>query len=290
MYACHFQEERKGLTMRKRAFAAVFSAALLLAGGAVLFGQDVRQAETENSMREFSVFANVIETDNELKKSLESTNTTGTEITTNAGEENTEFSQPEYFSPDQVEKLQTAAGQLFSTYPDAIGWLYIPGTSIDKPLMQGEDNDFYLRHAFDGSKLNAGSLFLDFRCEKRLLNPVNVVYGHNMKNGSMFAGLLKFGNRDYFDAHRYGYLAMPDRVYQIEFFSLAKANSNDILYDGSQPVSVWLPHVREISSIYYDIPTSENDRYISLSTCSYEFKDARTVLTGRLTELEGDAD
>ncbi|MDE6730266.1 MAG: class B sortase [Oscillospiraceae bacterium] len=189
-----------------------------------------------------------------------------------------------------LQQLRDAASVLTEAYPDAVGWLYLPETNINYPLMQGEDNAFYLHHAYDGSSLSAGSVFLDYRCEPRLLNPINVVYAHNMKNGSMFAGLLKFGDSAYFDSHRYGWLATADKVYRIDFFSLAKANYHDPIYDGSQPIHDWISRIQNLSVICKEISYDACDRFISLSTCSNEFANARTVLTGKLVEMEGDTD
>ncbi len=163
----------------------------------------------------------------------------------------------------------------------------IPDTLINYPIMQSDDNNFYLHHSYDGSGLQSGSVFLDYRCENRFMNPINILYGHNMKNGSMFAGVLNFADSAYFDSHRYGWIATPETVYRIDFFSCAKADMNDELYDGSMPVSQWIPHISDRSALFKDAEFSEDDRFISLSTCSYEFKNARTILTGKLVETIG---
>ena len=102
----------------------------------------------------------------------------------------------------------------------------------------------------------------------------------------MFAGLLKYGDTAYFEENRYGWLATESIVYRIDFFSLAKADWEDAIYDGSQPVADWMPRLRSLSRIYNDMSYTEADRFISLSTCSYEFKNARTVLTGKLVEMK----
>lgn len=153
--------------------------------------------------------------------------------------------------------------------------------------MQSDDNDYYLSHAYDGSYLKAGSVFLDNRCENRFMNPINIVYAHNMKNGSMFAGLLKFADPAYFDGHRYGWLSTPETVYRVDFFSCARTDWHDELYDGSLSVTDWIPHVENLSVVCREMEYSENDRFISLSTCSYEFQNARTILTGKLVETIG---
>ena len=179
------------------------------------------------------------------------------------------------------------AQSLNEAYPDAIGWLYIPNTNISYPVTQGRDNEYYLSHAYDGSSLKAGTIFLDYRCENRFMNPVNILYGHSMKNGTMFAGVLNFADSSYFESHRYGWLATPETVYRIDFFSCAKTDYNDELYDGNTPITEWIPHICEKSVVQRETEYTDNDRFISLSTCSYEYPNARTVLTGRLVEMTG---
>ncbi len=276
--------------MKKRTITivAAVSAALLLGGGVMLLKDDAAQMAKSAEIREFSISEKVRTELDDISDEL----TEETEPETIISEEISDDSEPVPATgtlPTEVlQQLKDTAKNLKAAYPDAIGWLYIPDTAINYPLMQGNDNDYYLHHAYDGSRLTAGSIFLDYRCENRLLNPINVVYGHNMKNGSMFAGLLKYGDTVYFNEHRYGWLATESIVYRIDFFSLAKADREDSIYDGSQPVADWMPRLRSLSGICNEMTYTEADRFISLSTCSYEFKNARTVLTGKLVEMRED--
>ena len=189
--------------------------------------------------------------------------------------------------PDEIrQRLIDSAQSLNSAYPNAIGWLYIPNTRISYPVMQGEDNEYYLHHDFDGSPLKAGSIFLDYRCENRLMNPINVLYGHNMRNGSMFAQVTSYTTDSFFEAHRYGWLSTPETVYRIDYFTCSIVRSDDRLYNGDSPISEWIPHIYDSAVVSREMSYSGNDRFISLSTCSYEFENARTVLTGRLVNTE----
>ena len=154
--------------------------------------------------------------------------------------------------------------------------------------MQGEDNDFYLTHGTDGRSLKCGCIELDFRCENRFQNNFNILYGHNMKNGSMFANVCRFKERSYYDSHPYGWMYTSDSVYRLDFFSVAVTDWHDEIYNGFRSLDEWTPHLKEISRIYEEVGLTEQDRLVLLSTCSYEFDNARTVLTGRLVEMEGD--
>ncbi len=277
----------------KLGIMAAVSAALLLGGAMLYFKDNIAQEIAENDLEPFRPITISQGTLDKITDDLIA-ETTAAEIIpigntqTTATAEIPQDTEVSNTLPDDVrQSLIDSAQSLNNAYPDAIGWLYIPDSSINYPIMQGGDNDFYLHHAYDGSSLKSGSIFLDYRCENRFMNPVNIVYGHNMRNGSMFAGLLKFSDSAYFDSHRYGWIATPETVYRVDFFSCAKADMNDELYDGSALINEWLSHLYDVSVVWENADFSGNNRFISLSTCSYEFENARTILTGKLVEMNG---
>ncbi|MBP3380428.1 MAG: class B sortase [Ruminococcus sp.] len=257
------------------------------------FKDDIAQEIAENDLEPFRPITISQSTLDEITSDLIAETTTRNTIKTDSTETTVTAEIPQNTAvsdtlPDDVrQSLIESAQAMNSAYPDAVGWLYIPDSSVNYPIMQGDDNDFYLHHAYDGSSLKSGSIFLDYRCENRFMNPINIVYGHNMKNGSMFAGVLKFTDSAYFDSHRYGWIATPETVYRIDFFSCAKADMDDELYDGSTLINEWLSHLYDVSVVWENSDFSGNDRFISLSTCSYEFENARTILTGKLVEMNG---
>ena len=271
-----------------RILAAVSAAALLLGGAYLLTKDDFRQKLKETEIKPYMPTPTVLSALDEASET-ETTTTTTTSITVETAEHTTEAAittaSPE-LSAEVRHSLIDSAQSLNSAYPDALGWLYIPDTVISYPVMQSRDNDYYLSHAYDGTYLKAGSVFLDYRCEGRFRNPINIIYGHNMKNGSMFAQVTNFKNDSYFESHKYGWLATPETVYRIDFFSCAVADWHDSLYEGDTPVAEWVPHICDKSVVGREITYSDDDRFISLSTCSYEFQNARTILTGKLVETK----
>lgn len=277
----------------KLGIMAAVSAALLLGGTLLYFKDDITQEIAENNLEPFRPITVSQGTLDDITDDLIAETTAAEVLQAKSIQRdvNAEVSQNTAVSdalPDDVrQSLIESAQAMNSAYPDAVGWLYIPDSAINYPIMQGGDNDFYLHHAYDGSSLKSGSIFLDYHCENRFMNPINIVYGHNMSNGSMFAGLLSFADSAYFDSHRYGWLSTPEAVYRVDFFSCAKADMYDELYDGSMPVSQWIPHIADRSAVFRDAEFAEDDRFISLSTCSYEFENARTILTGKLVETIG---
>lgn len=223
----------------KLGIMAAVSAALLLGGAMLYFKDDIAQEIAENDLEPFRPITVSQGTLDEITSGLIAGTTTKNTIKTDSTETTVTAEIPQDTAvsdtlPDDVrQSLIESAQAMNSAYPDAVGWLYISDSAINYPVVQGGDNDFYLHHAYDGSYLKAGSVFLDNRCENRFMNPINIVYAHNMKNGSMFAGVQKFTDSAYFDSHRYGWIATPETVYRIDFFSCAKADMNDELYDGS---------------------------------------------------------
>lgn len=276
----------------KLSIMAAVSAALLLGGAYIYFHDDTAQKHIEDSVIKYKPAQAVRHELDKITADLAiETSVTSTEneaITTETvSMETPEISASDTLPDDVRQSLIDSVQSLHTEYPDCMGWLYIPDTSIDEPVMRCNDNDFYLNHAFDGSPLQAGSVFLDCRCEGRFMNPINILYSHNMRNGSMFADIPKYSEESYFEAHKYGWLATPEEVYRIDFFSCAKADWKDLLYDGGTSVSEWLPHIFDCSAVSREMNYSDGDRFISLSTCSYEFKNARTILTGRLVPTNG---
>ena len=89
---------------------------------------------------------------------------------------------------------------------DALGWIMIPETEISYPLVQGTDNQYYLTHTWDNTPSAVGAVFLDWRASPDLSDFHTLIYGHRMKNGSMFAGLKYFSDRDYWREHPYVYI------------------------------------------------------------------------------------
>ncbi|MCL2106825.1 MAG: class B sortase [Oscillospiraceae bacterium] len=167
---------------------------------------------------------------------------------------------------------------------DTVGWLTVPGTRIDYPFVRGPDNDFYLHRDFNGAYALAGTLFMDYRCAKDFSSKNTIIYGHHMKNGSMFGSLKKFQDKDFFAANSGAVIYLPDKIYALELFAFLSARSDDAILYTEAPDEGFLAYVKRNARQYRDIGASAGDRFVTLSTCSYEFNNARMVLIGRIAE------
>lgn len=166
------------------------------------------------------------------------------------------------------------------------GWIYIPDTEVNYPVYHTNDNDFYLHHTGSGAYSESGSIFLDMVNSPAFDDTHSILYGHHMANGTMFAGISKYKNDGYYEDNKYAVLITEDGVRLIEFFSGYVANVRqdpwNVDFGGEEGYAEWLDTQCKRSCFESDVQPKTGDRVITLSTCSYEFDDARFVLHGIL--------
>lgn len=117
--------------------------------------------------------------------------------------------------------------ELQSIASDAIGWIRIPGTSIDYPLLQGKDNDFYLTHDLYGRRNTIGSVFIDYSNDPQLQDPLTLIYGHNVLYGGIFSELHLYEDPAYLLNHKYVMLYVESNLYTYEVIALHKVSIDD---------------------------------------------------------------
>lgn len=172
--------------------------------------------------------------------------------------------------------------------PDIIGWIYCKDTIINYPVVQADDNDYYLHRFADGTYNPGGSIFADFRC-RPFEGQNTVLYGHHMNDGSMFASICGYNTQVYYDSHPFLYLNTPEHNYKLEVFSayITRPDSRSYTIDffGTDEYTAFLNKITSDSVISTGVSVTENDRIVTLSTCTYEYDDARFVVHCKLTEI-----
>ena len=166
---------------------------------------------------------------------------------------------------------------------DLVGWLTIAQTQIDYPFVRGEDNDFYLQRNVYKEYAAAGSLFLDFRCAADFSGGNTIIYGHNMKNKSMFGDLDLFAEEEFFEANEGGWIYLKDKAISLEIFAYMVIHMDDeMIYNLEPEQGQFMDYIRKKAQNFRE-PPDPPQNFVTLSTCSYQFNDARTVLLAYTT-------
>ena len=171
--------------------------------------------------------------------------------------------------------------------PDVKAWIQVPKTNIDYPVVQGQDDMEYINKNVYGEFELSGAIFLSCLNKDDFSDPYNLVYGHNMKNGGMFADVADFTNKEYFETHQKGKLYLTDATRKIQFFACMKVTAADAkIYhpDGYRKENLkdLLDYIQANAVQYRDVNVADEDSLIALSTCSEAETNGRVVLIGKL--------
>lgn len=205
---------------------------------------------------------------------------------------------PESVPQEDTPTVETAPlsvdfAALLEENSDVVAWIYCADTAVNYPVVQSDDNSYYLRRMLNGKYNIAGTLFMDYRCPADLSCWNTIIYGHNVKNGSMFGILPYYKDPAYYEVHPVWYLLTPDAEYKIELVAGYITPYDSDAYNIPQTREerdALLAMAKENSTFVTDTVVGEWDRLITLSTCTYEYDDARYVLVGVLRPLGEAAD
>ena len=195
---------------------------------------------------------------------------------------NTTTSEPDYITVDFA--------ALQAKYPDVVGWLYCANTGLNYPIVQTaeEGGEYYLYRDIDGKDNKNGTVFLDIRCNSDFTSQNNLIYGHNMKTGMMFASLMNYKSQSYYEAHPYSYLYTPNQTYKVNLFAGCIVEHDADVYATSLSDSYLQQCINESTfKSGSGVPTGS---ILTLSTCDYDFDNARYVLMGELIPVKNPAD
>lgn len=189
-------------------------------------------------------------------------------------------------------KVLSEYRSLKKEHPDMVGWLRIDDTDINYPVMQKEkDNSYYLSHAFDGTNSTAGALFMDYRSDS--VNPTTntIIYGHNMKNGTMFGSLKKYLSENYFNKHRTIKFdtVYEHREYEIVAVCLAKVQTSDedtfryYNFIQANNENEWDAFVESVGGMVVNggMDVKAGDELLTLSTCNNYVEDGRLFIVAK---------
>lgn len=172
---------------------------------------------------------------------------------------------------------------------DVVGWLFIPNTKINYPIVQGEDNQHYLEHTWNNKKNVAGSIFLEATNAADFSDFRSIVYGHNMADGSMFGSLHRYSSKTYWETYPYIYLVTDEGVLRYEIYASYKAAVDSKTYALSivsvKAKNTFIQMTLEESELETGIVPAATDRILTLSTCAGNY-DYRRVVHARLVMVE----
>lgn len=183
-------------------------------------------------------------------------------------------------NPVNFEKLK-------SINPDIYAWIRIPNTNIDYPIAQrAGDDEYYLHHDMYGQPGFAGCIYTEDCNSKDFSDPNTLIYGHNMKNKSMFQNLHLFRDEDFFNNNPYVYIYTPDRILVYEIFAAYVYDDRHIMnsfdFDDNEVFAQYLEDIFNVRSmekhLRKDVSVNPYDRIITLSTCIGGYTGSRYLV------------
>lgn len=180
--------------------------------------------------------------------------------------------------------------------PDIIGWLSLPDTVLNYPVTHTDNNEYYLNHLYDGTYNKVGCLFADYENRADFSDRNTIIYGHNMRDGSMFALLNRYDEQSYFDTHRQMYLVTPKGGYVMEIFTAFAAKPEEsgsktspwqLSWKDDGAYTTWLTAMKERSAVESDVTVTCSDKVLTLSTCT-PGGTGRFLVMGKLVKVDNE--
>lgn len=209
----------------------------------------------------------------------------------------TEKKQPEWVpvpveeeDPYLEELKEIDLNALRQVNPDVIGWILLPDTDINYPILQGTDNEYYLNNTWLKEPNAVGSIFMEHRNLPDFTEYNTILYGHNMINGSMFSDLRHYTGETFYKDHPYVYIVTDGGVLRYEVFSAYQAELGSTTYGLSfhqeETKKAFLVHALSSSKFDLGVAPELTDRILTLSTCSGTGSTTRWVVHARLKMMK----
>lgn len=199
--------------------------------------------------------------------------------------------------PEPVSKVEIPIdfAALQQQNPDVYAWIQVPGTEVDYPILQSSnDNTYYLNHTIDGEEKKEGAIFTENYNTKTFEDPNTVIYGHDMKNGSMFQSIHKYMDRSFFDNNRDIVIYMPDQILHYKIFAAYLTDNKHLLMNynfwSKDEYQQYLNSIFSMRDMNAFIDTSTEvtteDKIITLSTCYAGISNQRYLVQAVLVSIE----
>lgn len=250
------KQKKKGMITFRNLLILILLIVMAVSGVGVVQQQMKSRRQREEEERLASLAAQTTETDLEIE--IESEPAT----------------EAPYQSPIDFEAL-------WEVNPDVVGWIRIPDTRIDYPILYSGDNETYLHTDMNGNESVYGAIYLDCDSETDFSGWNHPIYGHHMKDGSMFKDVVKFKDEKFFKEHQYFEIYTPERTIHLKAVSCYYTGADGIVrktrFESQEEFDQWLKKRLEPCK-YAEIPEEPVQSVFTLVTCSYEMTNARTLL------------
>ena len=211
--------------------------------------------------------------------------------------ENTENVNPpedisnDYWDYIKINLLEVDFNELLKKNPDTVGWIEVKGTNINYPIVQTTDNSYYLTHAFDKTKNEAGWVFMDYRNDAVNFNQNTILYAHSRLTGSMFGSLKNILNSSWYtnkDNHIIR-LSTPTENTMWQVFSVYTIPKESYYitpnFNSNEAYQEFLNTMKSRSEVDFSAEVNTNDKILTLSTCKDNFGN-RVVMHAKLIKKE----
>ncbi|NMD72454.1 class B sortase [Bacillus sp. DNRA2] len=181
---------------------------------------------------------------------------------------------------------QNTHDELQKINKDYVGWIDISETTVNYPIVKGGDNEFYLTHNFYQDTDFAGAIFMDSQNSSGTLDKNTIIYGHNMKDKSMFGSLQNYLDQDFFEKHKNVTIKnLNDHTYIWEIFSVYETTKVDWMkthFENNSDFTAFLKTIENRSIIQSKTEIKEDDTLLTLSTCTKSNDDRRLIIHAKL--------
>lgn len=171
---------------------------------------------------------------------------------------------------------------------DICAWLYNEGTAINYPVVYSRDNIYYLSHNYKKEHSNGGALFVDYRNNRDFSDVNTIIYGHYMRSGTMFGSLASYKNQSYYNKHPYMWLYTPYGSYRLDLIAgyvTTPADDAYTIFGTTEQMQAFLAGAVQHSTFRSGYDITRVTQTVVLSTCSYEYQNARFVVIGSLVRI-----